>query len=428
MNCLLYLWGGRFFFFGCWFGGGRSCEIVIERGFSEDSPQVGMGEASKAKAGRRKRSSKAERHYKQRIRDEDELLVQSGSIDDFDDDDDVDLLKKARKKERLRKEVKKKVSSSTTRAKLPAGVVINTDRNRYEILAVLGAGGFGDVYKVRQLDSQDITDIFALKTESSGPDGKQINRLKVEMNILQLCWNVPDKEKQHFVRMVDKGRKRKTMATCINLGLQTLEGISDLHALGYLHRDIKPQNFTSGLREKSETIFLLDFGIARRYVEKDSKAIRLPREIVRFLGTVRFASRNCHRSREQCRRDDLESWAYMLFEFTDCGALPWCRTVDRKVVCREKEKLFSGTFTKHIANLPEEFHKILFYIDELNYESTPDYDYIAKLLKRAAARRNVNLTEKFDWIRIIDDSDVSSVYLMLRFHKRQNFAIVMATL
>ncbi|KHN74755.1 Tau-tubulin kinase 1 [Toxocara canis] len=391
-----------------------------------------MGEASKAKAGRRKRSSKAERHYKQRIRDEDELLVQSGSIDDFDDDDDVDLLKKARKKERLRKEVKKKVSSSTTRAKLPAGVVINTDRNRYEILAVLGAGGFGDVYKVRQLDSQDITDIFALKTESSGPDGKQINRLKVEMNILQLCWNVPDKEKQHFVRMVDKGRtdtfkfivmdlvgesidniqrrishRRFSMATCINLGLQTLEGISDLHALGYLHRDIKPQNFTSGLREKSETIFLLDFGIARRYVEKDSKAIRLPREIVRFLGTVRFASRNCHRSREQCRRDDLESWAYMLFEFTDCGALPWCRTVDRKVVCREKEKLFSGTFTKHIANLPEEFHKILFYIDELNYESTPDYDYIAKLLKRAAARRNVNLTEKFDWIRIIDDSDSS---------------------
>lgn len=64
------------------------------------------------------------------------------------------------------------------------------------------------------------------------------------------------------------------MATCINLGLQTLEGISDLHALGYLHRDIKPQNFTVGLREKSETIFLLDFGIARRYTEKGSKAIR----------------------------------------------------------------------------------------------------------------------------------------------------------
>lgn len=73
------------------------------------------------------------------------------------------------------------------------------------------------------------------------------------------------------------------------------------------------------------------------------RLFRLPREIVRFLGTVRFASRNCHRSREQCRRDDLESWMYMVLEFTDCSALPWCRTVDRKVVCTQKEKLFSGT-------------------------------------------------------------------------------------
>uniref|UniRef100_F1KXU9 non-specific serine/threonine protein kinase n=1 Tax=Ascaris suum TaxID=6253 RepID=F1KXU9_ASCSU len=316
------------------------------------------------------------------------------------------------------------------RSKLPPGIVINTDSNRYEVLAVLGSGGFGDVYKVRQLDSQESVDVFALKTETNGPGGKQINRLKVEMNILQLCLKIPDNEKKHFVRLIDKGRtdtfkfivmdlvgnsidniqrrshhKRFSMATCINLGLQTLEGISDLHALGYLHRDIKPQNFTVGLREKSETIFLLDFGIARRYTEKGSKAIRLPREIVRFLGTVRFASRNCHRSREQCRRDDLESWMYMVLEFTDCSALPWCRTVDRKVVCTQKEKLFSGTYTKHIASLPEEFRRVLHYINELGYQSTPDYEYISNLLKRGAARSNVDLTEKFDWIKSADESE-----------------------
>lgn len=54
-----------------------------------------------------------------------------------------------------------------------------------------------------------------------------------------------------------------------------MEGIADLHDLGYLHRDIKPQNFSIGLKEKANVVYVLDFGIARRYIEKDSKAIRL---------------------------------------------------------------------------------------------------------------------------------------------------------
>lgn len=65
-----------------------------------------------------------------------------------------------------------------------------------------------------------------------------------------------------------------SFSTTVKLGLETLEGISNLHDLGYLHRDIKPQNFTIGLKERSNVIYLLDFGIARRYIERDSKAIR----------------------------------------------------------------------------------------------------------------------------------------------------------
>lgn len=267
----------------------------------------------------------------------------------------------------MKKKKKKEKPKPKARPKLPVGVIVNTDTNRFEIISVLGAGGFGDVYKVRQLDTTNQENVFALKTETSTV-GRALNRLKVEMTILQECEYLPMEKRRHFVRLIDRGRtdtfkfivmqlvgtsidklqkqqskRRFSFSTTVKLGLETLEGISNLHDLGYLHRDIKPQNFTIGLKERSNVIYLLDFGIARRYIERDSKAIRLPREMVRFLGTVRFASRNCHRSREQCRRDDLESWVYMLLEFTEYACLPWSRIVDRDLVYKEKERLFAGS-------------------------------------------------------------------------------------
>uniref|UniRef100_A0A2K6WIL6 non-specific serine/threonine protein kinase n=1 Tax=Onchocerca volvulus TaxID=6282 RepID=A0A2K6WIL6_ONCVO len=337
-----------------------------------------------------------------------------------------------REHERREREKKKKRKSHMQRPKLPIGVVVNTAGNRYKILELLGTGGFGDVYKVHQMDGTGrIDDIFALKTETITL-GKTLNRLKVEMTILQECENLPEEKRKHFVKMIDRGRtetfkfivmqlvgasidklqkqqpkKHFTFSTTTKLGLQTLEGIGDLHDLGYLHRDVKPQNFTIGLKEKTNVIYLLDFGIARRYVEKDSRAIRLPRETVRFLGTVRFASRNCHYAREQCRRDDLESWIYMLLEFTEYASLPWSRVVDRDNVCKEKERLFAGIYTKHIASLPKEIHKILKYINELNFQDTPDYKYVAMMLKRAASRKRASITIKFDWEKSESERDAA---------------------
>ena len=51
---------------------------------------------------------------------------------------------------------------------------------------------------------------------------------------------------------------------------------------------------------------MLDFGIARRYVSSGTKVLRIPRDSVKFLGTLKYASRACHLQKEQSRKDDLE--------------------------------------------------------------------------------------------------------------------------
>jgi tau tubulin kinase len=115
--------------------------------------------------------------------------------------------------------------------------------------------------------------------------------------------------------------------TAVGVGIQCLEALQDLHSIGYLHRDVKPSNIATGRAEIGELqkIYMLDFGMARKYVKEDHPpfTIRHARERAEFRGTVRYAAISCHIGREQSRKDDCESWLYMLIELTN-GRLPWC--------------------------------------------------------------------------------------------------------
>lgn len=96
-----------------------------------------------------------------------------------------------------------------------------------------------------------------------------------------------------------------------------------------MHRDLKPENFLIGLGENERTLYLIDYGLAKKYiVESTGEHIKYA-EMKKFVGAPRYASLAAHKGIEQGRRDDLESIGYILiYLFT--GFLQWQSIIPRK--------------------------------------------------------------------------------------------------
>lgn len=200
-----------------------------------------------------------------------------------------------------------------------------------------------------------------------------------------------------------------------------------LHSKNLIHRDIKPDNFLMGIGMQCNTVFLADYGLAKRYRNSVGKHIKY-RDDKSLTGTARYASVNTHYGSEQSRRDDLESLGYVLVYFMK-SKLPWQNLKTRDRTKNRYEAIAEKKLTTSIPTLclgcPAEFQMYLQYCRGLKFDETPDYNYLRQLFKVLLSSMGYELDHIYDWTNIMDqtlkkkENSISSGYASSDSHEKK---------
>uniref|UniRef100_A0A8C7H204 non-specific serine/threonine protein kinase n=1 Tax=Oncorhynchus kisutch TaxID=8019 RepID=A0A8C7H204_ONCKI len=319
-------------------------------------------------------------------------------------------------------------SSSGSKAEFIVG-------GKYKLVRKIGSGSFGDIYLAINITNGEEV---AVKLESQKARHPQLLYESKLYKILQGGVGIPHirwygQEKDYNVLVMDLlgpsledlfnfCSRRFTMKTVLMLADQMISRIEYVHTKNFIHRDIKPDNFLMGIGRHCNKLFLIDFGLAKKYRDNRTRQHIPYREDKNLTGTARYASINAHLGIEQSRRDDMESLGYVLMYFNRTS-LPWqglkvgqagtlgfssmillldpppphSAATKKQKYEKISEKKMSTPVEVLCKGFPAEFAMYLNYCRGLRFEEAPDYMYLRQLFRILFRTLNHQYDYTFDW-------------------------------
>ena len=278
----------------------------------------------------------------------------------------------------------------------------------------LGEGSFGKVYKVESNNKY-----YAMKLESKKHSQGLLESEATIMTYLKGS-NIPkielltQNEEYNILIMELMGKsleelinihKNFSIKTVCMLAYQMINILQFIHEKHIIHRDIKPDNFVMGLNENNAHLFIIDFGLSKKF--RSSKTlIQYPLiKKKKLIGTARYASIHALEELEQSRRDDLESVGYVLIYFLK-GSLPWQGLKAKgkeeryRKILEKKKEISSEELCK---GFPIIFQNFVYYVKNLDYLEEPDYENLKNMFIGFINNElNENFDFIYDWTTIFD--------------------------
>lgn len=284
------------------------------------------------------------------------------------------------------------------RTKDPVPTTVGDGTRRYTVLKNehLGSGHFGDVYAaVHNKTGKKVA--VKLEHRSGSIARREWEVLRALEGDGAPVVHYTGTHGRYYVLVMDllgptlqrllesRPSRRLTWDTVSVIGCKCVELLRKLHEKGFVHGDVKPENFLcayteDGTMNPEDGLFVVDLGLASRWKDltRPNGHIAYGQRVDHFSGTVRYASVNAHLGRWLSRRDDLESLGYMLLYLFN-GSLPWqgyCGDDKNMQVCETKGRL---TVDAMCRNAPDVLQYFLAYVRSMKFDELPDYDYLLLL-------------------------------------------------
>ena len=285
--------------------------------------------------------------------------------------------------------------------------------DRYKLIKRLGAGSFGCIYSA-EFENQ----YYAIKLENKSSGQNLLENEAYIMSYLNgpglpavKSYGYSSKYNILVMELMGKSLEdifenfvvKKMSVRCVcNIAYQMMEIMEYIHKKHIIHRDIKPDNFVIGRGEKKKYIYILDFGLAKKYRSSRTLEHYPVFKSKNLVGTARYASINALNGLTQSRRDDLEAIGYVLMYFLR-GKLPW-----QGIPVKNKEERYRKIMEKKVATsaeelcqgFPEEFINYINYTRNLEYEQNPDYTFLKNLFVNILKKDDQIIDCYYDWDKI----------------------------